>query len=182
MTNLQASNYAQEEAQRSSGGSEGRSNVIDIRSQAQGASPVANANYEASRSAQDIKYLSSVSVGTQGVKMADHTREEIDAKLAAVEARTETHFVELSGKIDRIADSINNLTSAVTTIKSEVKEEGKFTRWTICVTIIASMIAFASALWVTQGNLLSAFQAGLLLKSEQAFPPPSLPRPPSTRQ
>jgi len=35
------------------------------------------------------------------------------------------------------------------------------------VTIVASMIAFAGALWVTQGNLLSAFQAGLLLKSEQ---------------
>ena len=29
--------------------------------------------------------------------------EEMDAKLATVEARTETRFMELSGKIDRVA-------------------------------------------------------------------------------
>jgi hypothetical protein len=32
------------------------------------------------------------------------TREEIEAKLEAVEARTETRFVELSGKIDRLGE------------------------------------------------------------------------------
>jgi hypothetical protein len=39
--------------------------------------------------------------------MAEPTREEIDAKIAAVDARVETRFVELAGKIDRIADAVN---------------------------------------------------------------------------
>jgi hypothetical protein len=95
--------------------------------------------------------------------MSDPTREEFDAKLATVEARTETRFVELSGKVDRVGDAINALTLAVTTVRTEVKEDNKFTRWTFGVTLIASLIAFGAALWVTQGNMLSAFQAGLLL-------------------
>lgn len=105
--------------------------------------------------------------------MAAPTREEIDAKLAAIEARTETRFVELSGKIDRLSDSIGMLTGVVTDVKSElasvgsqVKEENRFTRWTIGITLIASLIAFAAALWTTQGNLLSAFQAGLASQSQ----------------
>lgn len=129
-----------------------------------------------------IAEVSGVGNVYQGDTMADQTREEIDAKLSTIEARTETRFVELSGKIDRVVDSINALTSAVTTVRIEVKEDGKFTRWTVGVTIIASVIAFAAALWVTQGNLLSAFQAGLLLKSEQVVAPsPSAPRSPSNR-
>jgi len=108
--------------------------------------------------------------------MSDPTREEFDAKLATVEARTETRFVELSGKIDRVGDAINALTSAVTTVRTEVKEDNKFTRWTFGVTLIASLIAFGAALWVTQGNMLSAFQAGLLLKSEQVAPLSPPPR------
>lgn len=115
----------------------------------------------------------------QGVAMTDPTREEFDAKLATVEARTETRFVELGGKMDRVGDEIGALTSAVTTVRTEVKEDGKFTRWTVGVTLIASLIAFGAALWVTQGNILSAFQAGLLLKSEQVAPSPPAPRPSS---
>jgi hypothetical protein len=105
------------------------------------------------------------------------TREEVDAKLESVEARTETRFMELGGKIDRVADSITNLTTAVTAVKTEVKEDNKFTRWTIGVTLIASLIAFAGALWVTQGNLISAFQAGLLIKTEQGQVAPPVQRP-----
>jgi len=82
--------------------------------------------------------------------MTDPTREEFDATLATIEARAETRFVELSGKIDRIADAIGALTSAVTTVRTEVREDGKFTRWTVGVTLIASLIAFAAALWVTE--------------------------------
>jgi hypothetical protein len=113
----------------------------------------------------------------RGDIMSDPTREEFDAKLATIEARAETRFVEVSGKIDRVADAIGALTSAVTAVRTEVKEDGKFTRWTVGVTLIASLIAFGAALWVTQGNILSAFQAGLLLKSEQVAPSPSAPRP-----
>jgi hypothetical protein len=108
---------------------------------------------------------------TEGAVMSNPTREEIDAKLATVEARTEARFIELSGKIDRVADSINNLTSVVTAIRAEVKEDYKFTRWTIGVTLVASLIAFTAALWVTQGNLLAAFQSGIAVRSEINAPP-----------
>jgi hypothetical protein len=39
-----------------------------------------------------------------GRRIEPMTREEIEAKLEAVEARTETRFVELSGKIDRLGE------------------------------------------------------------------------------
>ena len=50
---------------------------------------------------------------TQGVKMADPTREEIDAKLAAVEARIETRLVGIDGKLDRIVDQIGVMNDGV---------------------------------------------------------------------
>jgi hypothetical protein len=117
-----------------------------------------------------------------GAAMTDPTREEFDAKLATVEARTETRFVELGGKIDRVGDSITVLSSTMTSelggVKSELmtgKADNKYTRWTIVLAVLAAI----GALWVTQSNLLSAFQTGLLLKSEQVAPSPSTPRRPS---
>lgn len=109
--------------------------------------------------------------------MADPTREEFDAKLATVEARTETRFAELSGKIDRVMDSIiatgNRVTEEIGFVKVEmaaVKSDNKWTRWTIIIALVTSVIAGIGALWVTQGNMLSAFQAGLSLKTEQSQP------------
>jgi hypothetical protein len=117
-----------------------------------------------------------------GAAMTDPTREEFDAKLATVEARTETRFVELGGKIDRVGDSITVLSSTMTSdlggVKNELmtgKADNKYTRWTIVLAVLAAI----GALWVTQSNLLSAFQTGLLLKSEQVAPSPSAPRRPS---
>jgi seryl-tRNA synthetase len=55
--------------------------------------------------------------------MSDPTREEIDAKLATVEARTETRFTELNGKIDRLADSIAVLGSTIRIELESVKSE-----------------------------------------------------------
>ena len=118
---------------------------------------------------------------SEGV-MTGVTREEIDAKFEAAEARSETRFVELNNKIDRIADSISSLNSVITrevtnirsdlsSLRGEVKEDYKFTRWTIIGAIVASLLAAAGALWVTQGNLLAAFQAGIALHSEQPTPP-----------
>jgi hypothetical protein len=124
----------------------------------------------------------SQSENISGAAMTDPTREEFDAKLATVEAHTETRFVELGGKIDRVGDSITVLNSTMTSelgsVKSELvtgKADNKYTRWTIVLAVLAAI----GALWVTQSNLLSAFQTGLLLKSEQVAPSPSAPRPPS---
>ena len=106
--------------------------------------------------------------------MSDISREEIDAKLAAVEARTETRFVELSGKIDRVVDSIStfrtDLTRELGAVHKEMetaKGDHKFTRLSIIIAVIGSVLAGVAALWVTQANLLSAFQAGLTVKTEQ---------------
>ena len=118
----------------------------------------------------------------QGDIMSDPTREEFDAKLTIAELRTENRFNELSSKIDRVVDSItvlnSTMASALGGVKSElmiVKADNKYTRWTIILAVLAAL----GALWVTQSNLLSSFQTGLLLKSEQAGPAPSAPRPPS---
>ena len=116
--------------------------------------------------------------------MADPTREEIDAKLATVEARTETRFTELNGKIDRLADSISALGSTVASLKSDiadVKADNRYTRWTIIVTVIASALAAIAALWVTQANLLAAFSAGIAVRTETRESSPTTPPRPALR-
>ena len=107
--------------------------------------------------------------------MSDINREEIQAKLALVEARTEKRFVEAIGKLDRVQDSISAISQTVTKefIRAhneiaEVKADNKNTRWTITGVIVASILSATAALWVTQGNLLSAFQAGLSAVNSQA--------------
>jgi predicted nucleic acid-binding Zn-ribbon protein len=113
-------------------------------------------------------------------KMNGPTREEVDAKLDVASARAETRFVELSAKIDRLADSIanlnSNLTKEITTVSAELKEvkaDNKDTRYTIIITVIAATIAALAALWTTQSNLISAFQTGASIRSEQTIPPSS---------
>lgn len=109
--------------------------------------------------------------------VADLNREEINARLETVEAKAETRFVELSGKLDRIADSIQTLSGEVGRLGkevTEVKSDNKYTRWTIIVTVIASTIAAVALVLQMQGNLLSAFQSGLsVIQTHQSEPPPS---------
>jgi hypothetical protein len=118
-----------------------------------------------------------IEAATENRIMSDPTREEIDAKLAAVEARTETRFTELNGKIDRLADSISVLRSDI----ADVKSDNRYTRWTIIVTVIASALAAIAALWVTQANLLAAFSAGIALRTETRESPPTTPPRPALR-
>jgi hypothetical protein len=46
----------------------------------------------------------------RGREMADLTREEVDAKIAASEARSETKMAKLEGKIDLVLEKLDNLT------------------------------------------------------------------------
>jgi len=82
------------------------------------------------------------------------TREEMDAKLEAVEARTEAKIAEVNASIQRLADAIigdRGLISEVRELKVSNKEsiaqarsEGQFTRWTlfgIALAIIGTFIA-----------------------------------------
>jgi hypothetical protein len=48
-------------------------------------------------------------------------REEIDAKLAATEARGETSFVELSGKMDRIIDAVGRSSTELGEINQRIE-------------------------------------------------------------
>jgi hypothetical protein len=126
--------------------------------------------------------LETTQTQNSGTTMSDPTREEIDAKLAAVEARTEARFVELSGKIDRVIDAISRSNTDFTTVAGqlrkemgEVKTDNKNTRWTITATMILALLAAIAALWLTQGNLLAAFQASLTLHEISNNQPPIKP-------
>jgi hypothetical protein len=102
--------------------------------------------------------------------MSDITREELDAKLAAAEARTQTRFVELSAKSDRVADSIDRIGADFVRVAKEIKEDNKSTRNTIVIAIVGGIIAGLAALWVTQSNMLSSFQLGIALHEAKSNP------------
>ena len=114
---------------------------------------------------------------TLGDDMAGPTREEVfNAKLETADARVETRFVELSAKLDRVTDALGAVRDGL----AEVRTDNKKTRTTIIITVVASTLAALAALWTTQQNLLSAFQAGLAIKT--TLPPSSeAPRAPPTQ-
>lgn len=102
------------------------------------------------------------------------TRELIDAKLQAAEARTETRITQLSGsldlKVNHLENKIDQLVTAVnasTASFHDVKKDNTFTRWTI----IAIVIAGAAAMYAAQANYIASFAAGISafqVKSDQA--------------
>ena len=123
------------------------------------------------------------------------SRDEISARLEAAEARTETRIAQLAGsidtrfatidgKLDQINGSVGALAVAVKDARDDNKEDNRLTRWTVIAIVVATMLAGVTAIWVTQGNLLSAFQAGLVAK-EVTPPPPkaqqSSPQSPATQ-
>lgn len=122
------------------------------------------------------------SVNITSNKMPEVSREEIDAKLATVEARVETRFVELSGKLDRIGDAVASFHSSVEKnlsrldgkfdqLRADLSNDNKFTRWTIAGIFVGSLLAALGALWVTQGNMLASFQTGISLHDMRGVAP-----------
>lgn len=112
------------------------------------------------------------------------SREEIDAKMEAVEARVETRFVDLTNKVERLTSSVETLNStlaatgnAVTSqsaaTQKEVRDQNNLTRWTI----IGLAVAALTLIVATQANLLSALQTGIGIRGaskpaiEQTVPP-----------
>jgi transposase len=103
------------------------------------------------------------------------SRDEVAARLEAAEARTETRFAQLHGdldlrfadlghKMDQMVDSMNRLTSAV----QEGKADNKTTRITIVIAVVASVLAGIAAIWITEGDLLAAFQASITMHPPSA--------------
>ena len=122
------------------------------------------------RNLQSGSPVSIISSDPVSDNMADQTQELVDAKLAAVEARGETRFAELSAKIDRLADAVERSSAvsskAIADIHTEIvtmKSDNKFTRWTI----VGAVIAGLAALWVTQSNMLASFQLGISIHEAQ---------------
>ena len=101
------------------------------------------------------------------------TREEMDARLEAVEARSETRFVELSGKIDRLGEILtgdHGVIARMTSLRTDIMADNKATRWTIMITTISSILAAAALVMSVQANLLAAFQAGQAVGSSALAP------------
>jgi hypothetical protein len=116
---------------------------------------------------EQYNYQSAAKVTKDTGKMSDHTQDLVDAKLATVEARAETRFVELSAKIDRVADAVDRLNDSSKKSAEDIKSDNGFTRVTIIGAVIATVIAGLAALWVTQSNMLASFQLGISLSESQ---------------
>ena len=99
------------------------------------------------------------------------TREEMDARLEAVEARSETRYVEINSKLDQLRDALigdHGFFKQMSELKIEVnalKADNKTTRWTIVISLITSIMAATALILSVQANLLSAFQAGQTVAS-----------------
>jgi hypothetical protein len=94
--------------------------------------------------------------------MADPpTREEVDAKLAALEARSEARLIELRSEMSSVLEALQRLSADVRNDMAVTRSEGKSLRTTIFVTGIGLAIAIVAAVWTIQSDVLTAFQAGL---------------------
>jgi hypothetical protein len=126
-----------------------------------------------------------------GTKASAMTREEVIARLEVVEARSETRFVELGGKLDYLTDvligdhgvfaqikslkadsfaQMSALSAEMISLKVESGADNRTTRWTIVITLITSIMAASALILSVQANLLSAFQAGQAVGSSHQTP------------
>jgi hypothetical protein len=148
-------------------------NVVSLPQRPQSQLARFNNAYEAQDSVPVKADELSGATSTKDATMSEPTREEIDAKIAAVDARVETRFMELSGKIDRLADAVTRANAdsikASDGLRLEmqsVKADNRFSRIAIITAVVGSVLAGLAAMWVTQGNMLASFQAGLASRGD----------------
>lgn len=75
--------------------------------------------------------------------MADQTREEVDAKIAAAEARGDTQIVRLEGKIDLVLSKIDSLNTALTSVRDDYRSI-RTNIWIVGLALAAIIIAVAA--------------------------------------
>lgn len=111
-----------------------------------------------------------VIMGRSETKMASD-REYVDLKLEAAEARSDARFLELSGKLDRVADSLAVIASQMSESRSEIREvrndvraDNKSTRTTVLATALASVLALGALLvsMMTYGDAI--FSRGMQVR------------------
>jgi hypothetical protein len=118
--------------------------------------------------------------------MSQMTREELNAKLEATEARMDGRVASIEGKIDAFLAAqseqqkfneyrFSSLEQNVVAMRSEIKNDLKSLRSTIIVTavttVLAIVIGIASFNAALTSNMLGAFQAG----KETTSAPPVIP-------
>ncbi len=118
--------------------------------------------------------------------MSELQREELDAKLAMAEARTDARMAEtdikivqgyvkmasIEGKIDALASLLNEKTSAMAITIAEIKTDIKNWRTTVFVTAIsiglATVFGVAAFNATVLSNMLAAFESGKNMSAAQA--------------
>lgn len=81
--------------------------------------------------------------------MATVTREEIDAKLEAVEARTETKLAGIDGKIDRLGDQLVRVSADISAFK-----------WWLVGAALTVIFGIGALNYTLLGNMVAAFESG----------------------
>lgn len=114
--------------------------------------------------------------GTESVMAYDERL--IDAKLDAVEARTETKFAQLLGKLELVSVSIGDLAGKIGELDQKIGTVDSHTRSAksaIVGTIIGTGIAVAALAWgavqIYQGGMgtsTAAFQSGMAVAEQKA--------------
>ncbi len=108
----------------------------------------------------------------------DVSREEMDAKLQAAEARLDAKLSGIAADITIMRSRLDTMGTDVASTRAEVSKENRSTRTTIIVTAIVVVVALVAAVWQMQAGLLSAFQLGLTsrpLVSDTSNTSPSRP-------
>lgn len=81
--------------------------------------------------------------------MTDPTREEMDAKLDAVEARLETRLTSIDGKLDRLFDNVNYVARTATEAKNaadKAHDAASNIKWNILFTALG-VLGVIVAMW-----------------------------------
>lgn len=125
--------------------------------------------------------------------MTDITREELDAKLEAIEARMDARVVTIGGKIDAFLAAqterdkaseyrFQRIESDISEIKQSIGSSFGSMKNTLIVTAVSTVLAIvigvAAFNATLTSNMLSAFQAGKAEATTPASPPTAAPQKP----
>ena len=81
--------------------------------------------------------LPRTTVGNKYARMSDITRSEIDAKIDASEARTDTKFARLEGRFDLMMAKLDDVARQLV----DVRQDNKATRSTVVISVVSTGVA-----------------------------------------